>query len=371
MSKTLRATAVLAAAGLAVPLWAVPSAFAETSTEPAATGAYFYSAGIDKPEQSPTGVPNVTGDRTDGVAPEHLAVAVRAPGQVDKLSFLSFDLVEVPFDAVISKAVVTVPLAENGNGNMQMSPAAAKVRGCAAGDEGFNGEDAGNITNAPSVLCDEFEVLAQESADKKAYQFDVTALASTWLTAANNGMALTPAVTNSPFQVVFLPFAESSIAVEYTAASEDETFTEVFTPSAPLVPEAGTGFSGDTGTFDSGFSGGGTDSGAGFGAVAAPSIDTALPEPQTMEEAAPAPDVAPTAVRNVALAGDAPLTPTPAFWLGLLAAGALLALLGLIMGDPRVPATSAAGSQSRLSQALQQRQRADARGPRMARPLST
>ena len=371
MSKTLRATAVLAAAGLAVPLWAVPSAFAETSTEPAATGAYFYSLGIDKPEQSPTQPPPITQNMTDGVAPEHLGVAVRAPGQVDKVSFLSFDLVSVPFDATITKAVATVPLAENGGGNSQMSPAPEKVKACAAGDEGFNGEDGANIQGAPSRLCDEFEVVAKATPDGKAYEFDVSALASTWLTAANNGMALTPAVLTSPFQVVFKPFAEATLAVEFTMPPAEVT-TDFVTPEVPAAPEAGTGFSGDTGSFDSGFAGGGTadSGGTGFGAVEAPSIDSALPEPDTAE-AAPAaePEVAPTAVRNVALAGDAPLTPTPAFWLGLLAAGSLLLLLGLILGDNRVPAKSAAGSQSRLSQALQQRQRSSAGGARSSRPL--
>ena len=369
MSKTLRATAVLAAAGLAVPLWAVPAALAETSTEPAATGAYFYSLGIDKPEQSPTQPPPITQNMTDGVAPEHLAVAVRAPGQVDKLSFLSFDLVSVPFDATITKAVVTVPLAENGGGNSQMAPAPEKVRACAAGDEGFNGEDGANTQGAPSTLCDEFEVVATATGDGKAYEFDVSSLASTWLTAANNGMALTPAVLTSPFQVVFKPFGEATLAVEFTMPPAEVT-TDVVTPDAPSAPEVGTGFSGDTGSFDSGtgFTDGGTDSSgdSGFGAIAAPSLDSELPAPETEEAAAPEPDVAPTAVRNVALAGDAPLTPTPTFWLGLLAAGAALLLLGLIMGDSRVPTAAKDSAQSRLSQALQQRQRAGA-GSRTAR----
>ncbi len=368
MNKVRRASAVIAAAGLTVPLWAVP-ALAESASESASAGAYFYSMGIDKPEQSPAGVPNVTGNNTDGVAPEHLAVAVRAPGQVDKQSFLAFDLASVPFDATITRAVVTVPLAENGNGNMQMSPTPARVRACAAGDEGFNGEDAANLAGSPSVLCDEFEVLAKESADKKSYEFDISALAASWLTAANNGMALTPVTTGGPFQVVFKPFAESTIAVEYSAPSE-EVVTDVVTADVPLTPEAGTGFSGDTGAFDSGFSGG-TDSG--FGSTDAPIVDTALPAPQTMEApAAPAPAVAqPTAINNVASTGDVPLTPVPSFWLGLLGMAGVLALLGLIMGDPRV-ASPAAASQSRLSRALQERQRAGAtRGPRLAaRPLN-
>jgi len=368
MNKVLRASAVVAAAGLAVPFWAVPSAFAESASEAASTGAYYYSAGIDKPDQSPTGIPNVTGNATDGVAAEHLAVAVRVPNQVDKKSFISFDLSTVPFDATISKAVVSVPLAENGGGNTQMSPAPAKVRACMAGDEGFNGEDGASLSGAPSELCDKFEVIAKESADKKSYEFDVTALASSWLSAANNGMALTPAVTSSPFQVVFLPFDKATIALTFSAPAE-EVVTDVVTPDTSFVePDAGVGFSGDTGgSFDAGLP---VPETGGFGAVEAPVVDSALPAPAPQTMDAPAPAVAPTEVRQVALATEVPLTPAPSFWLGMLAVAALLALLSLILGDTRVPAP-AAGSATRLTKALQQRDKVAVRGPRLAaRPLS-
>lgn len=365
MNKVLRASAVVAAAGLMVPLWAVPS-YAESASEAASVGAYYYSLGIDKPEQSPTQPPPITQQNTDQVAPEHLAVAVRAPGRVDKLSFLSFDLASVPFDATITKAVVTVPLATEP-GNTQMSPAPDKVTVCMAGDEGFNGEDGANTAGAPSTLCDKFKVVGKESADKKSYEFDVSTLAATWLTDANNGLALTPTALTSAFQVVFKPFAEAKIALTFTAPAE-EIVTDVIAPdTTSTAPDAGTGFSGETGSFDAALPAPDT---SGFGAVESPVVDTALPAPAPQTMDAPAPDVAPTAVQNVALARDVPLTPSPSFWLGMLAVGALLALLSLILGDSRVPA-QATGSGSRLSKALQQRETVTARGPRLAaRPLS-
>lgn len=364
MNKVLRASAVVAAAGLMVPFWAAPS-YAESASEAASVGAYYYSLGIDKPEQSPTQPPPITQNNTDMVAPDHLAVAVRTPGRVDKLSFLSFDLASVPFDATITKAVVTVPLATEP-GNTQTSPAAEKVTVCMAGDEGFNGEDGANTSGAPSTLCDKFKVVGKESADKKSYEFDVSTLAASWLTDANNGLALTPSALTSPFQVVFKPMADATIALTFTAPVED-VVTDVVAPDTSVTtPDSGTGFSGSTGTFDAALP---VPETGGFGAVESPVVDTALPAPapQTME--APAPAVAPTAVQNVALVKDVPLTPAPSFWLGMLAVAALLALLSLILGDSRIPAQST-GSGSRLSKALQQRETVSARGPRMAaRPL--
>ena len=372
-SKAGRAGAVMIAAGLAVPLWAVPSAFAATSGEAAATGAYFYSAGVDKPEQSPTQPPNVTGDRTDMVAPEHLAVAVRVPNRVDKMSFLSFDLASVPFDATITSAVISVPLAPDGGGNMSQSPAAAKVRACAAGDEGFNGEDGASFAQAPSVKCDVFAAPAKDSADKKSYTFDVSKLAASWFTGSNNGLALTAAdgATSSPFQVVFLPFAKASIALTFTVPPT-EINTTVVPPVAPVTDstDVGGGIASDPGSFDSGsLDTGSVDTAAApeFGVAQSPVVDTAVPTPEVGAAAVPvAAGAAPVVVNNVASSGPSEvLTPTATAWLGALLFAGLLALLSLIMGDAKVPAR--ATSQTRLSKALQERELAAA--TTRARPL--
>lgn len=357
MNKVLRATAVVVAAGLAVPLWAAPSAYAATSaTEAASDGAYFYREGISKPDPLPFAPPNVTG-AADGVKEGHLAVAAAAGGE-DKVSFLRFSLLDAPFDAVVTKAILTVKLVPNGDGNVVVSPDPAKVRACMAGDSGFSGDDAANITLAPERLCEQFSAPATATADGSAYEFDITGLAAQWLAVGNDGVALTVAegAASSPFQIVFAPFPEATLAYEYTAAPTT-TFPDF---SAPTTGDAGT-------TFDSGFSGGSlpsVDSGS-FGSVEAPAVDTALPEPAP--EAAPAPEPAVAEpVQNVAIA-DPSITPGTAFWIGALLIGAMLALLSLILGDSRVAAPGASRP-SRLSQALQARQPGSANRPSFSRP---
>src|SRR5687768_4806093 len=110
VSKVLRTSAVVVAAFLAVPLWAVP-AHAELAKEPASMGAYFYRQGVTQPAgtpDSPQPIPNVTAN-ADGVSPGNLAVAAQG-GQEDKVSFLSFALAAAPLEGTIDSAVLSVPL---------------------------------------------------------------------------------------------------------------------------------------------------------------------------------------------------------------------------------------------------------------------
>jgi hypothetical protein len=353
-----------------VPVVGVGPASAETSTEPASVGAYYYSAGLDAPEGAPAPPPNATA-QGDYVAPEHLAVAVAAPNQRDKISFVGFDLVEVPLDGAVTKAVLKLPLAEDGSGdpreNRSVSPDPAKVQACPAGDEGFAGEDGANISGAPSDQCDTVKVVGKASADKTAYEFDVTAIVQGWLTGDNNGIALVPAVLSAPFQVVFKPFADASLTVDYTAAPEEEvaaTDTGTDTGAEAEVP------AGDDTVVDSGDSGtvdvGGFDAGTDGGTVETAPLDAggaevAIAEPPAVDaEVAPAPETAEapveeggsTAVRPVAATGEAPLNPTFGFWLALVVLGGVLTLLSLILGDPTTPAGTTA-TPSRLTRALQ------------------
>ena len=362
MSKVLRATSVVVAAALAVPLWGVPSASAEEAAENATNGAYFYSAGVAKPDESPAGVPNVTADNADGVAAGNLAVASQAGGQEDKVSFLGFDLAAVPLDATIDKAVLTVPLVpDSPPSNVSAAAAPELVRACAAGDGGFFGEDGVSLALAPERLCDQFSSEpATLSEDGKAYVFDITGLAATWLT-VNDGVALTVAEgVAQPFQVVFAPFAEASLSLSFTALA----------PLEELPLDSGT--SGEVpvaGSFDTGASLPSFETG-GFGTVEAPAVDTALPEPAPVAQTAPEPAVA-APITNVSAMTEAPLTPSTSFWAGLLALVGIGALLSLILGDNRVATPATAASQSRLSKALQGRQTsAVTRGPRLARPVA-
>lgn len=360
MSKVLRASSVVVAAALAVPLWAVPSALADEVSEKATNGAYFYSAGIAKPDAAPAAPPNLTGDNADGVAARNLAVASQGGGQEDKVSFLGFDLASVPLDATIDKAVLTVPLVPNNPpSNISAGAAPELVRACAAGDSGFFGEDGTSMTLAPERLCDQFSSEpATLSEDGNAYVFDITGLAATWLT-ANDGVALTVAEgAAAPFQVVFAPFAEASLALSFTAlAPLEELPVDTGSSEVPLAGGFDTG--GSLPTFETG----------GFGTVDAPVVDTALPEPAPMAQAAPEPAVA-APITNVSAMTEASLTPSTSFWVGLLALVGIAALLSLIMGDTRVTPAAATTSQSRLSKALQGRESAAARGPRLARPVA-
>jgi hypothetical protein len=370
MRRTARTLAAIVLAAATVPLVGAAPAYAETSTETATNGAYFYSAGIDKPEQSPAQPPNITGERTDGVAPGHLAVAVRAPGRADKISFLFFDLLEVGFEATVSKAIVTVPLAENGDGNMQMNPAPERVKACPADETGFASEDGANTASAPGRLCDVFEVTGTATEDGTAYQFDVTAMAASWVSEANNGMSLEPADLTTPSQAVFKPFAEASIEVEYTPAADDlaaedfssETFTDdSFTSDFSAGSDTGsTGF--DSGSFDSGSFDSGTVSAAedlGFGVADLPAIESELPDTAAADaETGLEPTLAGSGVRTRAASSfSESLSPTTGLLVGGVLLAALLGLLSLIMGDPNAPVAAAAGRTSRLSQALQSRDR--------------
>jgi hypothetical protein len=371
VSKILRASAVVVAAAFAVPLWAVPSASAAEVSEVAANGAYFYSAGIAKPDPVPAPPPNVTGDNADGVSPGNLAVASQGGAQEDKVSFLGFDLLEVPLDATITKAVVTVPLVPASPPSDITTPNAAPelVRACKAGDSGFLGEDGTSLALAPARLCDEFSSKpATLSADGKAYLFDVSELAATWLT-ANDGLALTVAAeATQPFQVVFAPFSQARLALTYSGGTSllpELPSTPLDTGSSGEVPIAG-GF--DTGgslpSFDTG--------GFGGGSVESPVVDTVLPAPAPVAQTAPEPTVAGAQVTPVGLVREAPLAPSTSFWAGLLALVGIAGLLSLILGDPRVAAPGSAASQSRLSKALAGRQTPRAAGgPGLAaRPLT-
>ena len=363
MTRSVRALAALVLTAAAVPFVGVTPAYAATSTEQATNSAYYYRSGVERPEQVPIGqVPNITGDRLDGVAPGHLGVAVNDLRQEDKRSFLGFDLAGVPAGATINTATVTLRLAENGkDGNRLSNVDPALMQACPADDSGFAGEDGSNLQFAPKALCDVASSVPTAAPDGKAFVFDITAIATAWLNEANNGLALIFA-KDTPFQVVFLPAEQATLDIDYTDPVADAagTFTDV-----PVTSDAGAFDSGGTadlgGGFDSGSAGvTGTDSG-GFASADAPVVSdlsgaVAAPAP---DAAAAAPEVAPAAqtpTRRVARVSEV-LDPTASFWLGGLLLAGVLALLSLIMGDPKATSALATGRQSRLSQALQARQR--------------
>lgn len=370
MSRLVRASAVVASAFLAVPLFGTPAAYADDTVLVPTSSGYFNADGIRKPDDSPAAPPNVTSNAADGVAPEHLAVAART-GQENKVSFLLFDLFEIDPGATVTKAVLTLPLAPNDpqKGNASFEHAPNKVIACMAGSEGFGGDDGTSTVDAPKRLCDKGAVVGAATADGSAYAFDVTKMAQAWLE-VNDGVALTsaPEQRSSAFQVVFKPATEAKLALSFTPGPD----ADLGLPTLPTPPDTTTTSTGtDSADFGGSFDSGTVttvESSGGFGAVEEPlvSVDAPVAEAAPAEEAVAAPSVATTV--PVASMRAASSTPSLSFWVGLLLLGGLLALISLIVGDPRVP--QGATSQTRLTQALQARERASGGGAPQRSSLS-
>ncbi|MEX2291325.1 MAG: hypothetical protein WD794_13495 [Mycobacteriales bacterium] len=363
MSKLVRASAVLAAAGLAVPLWAAPAASAATTTEPASAGGYFSAAGLPDTGTPAGKPPNVTAE-ADGVAPGNLAVA-GGNGAEQKVSFLYFSLDALEPGAALTRAELTVPLVPADGDNVVVAADPAKVRACPAGPQGFGGEDGESITVAPERLCDQAQAPAELSADGASYVFDLTAIAALWAT-ANDGVALTVAegAESAAFQIVFASADQATLTYD-TPAQEGDLLDPVV-PGPATTSEVGPV---DAGSADLGGGGFSLDDGGGFGSADAPVVDADVPVTAGQEPAAAGPQTAAAPTFPVAAISE-PMRPTAVFWLGALLFGATLALLSLIMGDPRLP--QAAARQSRLSSALQARERGTGRRAGLGmRPAAT
>lgn len=338
-----------------VPLVGATPAYAESASFNGVTSGYFSSTGIRKPDQSPQGVPDSLQPNTngaDGVSNGNLAVAARA-NQVDKLSFVLFDLLSLDRGTTITKAVLRLPLVPNSQTDTTFGADPAKVVACPADDRGFFGEDGASLEDAPAAKCDVASAPGKLSADGKAYEFDITKTAATWID-INDGIGLVPAegARSTPFQVVFAKVTEATLSVEYTAPPAEAVEPEVpvvFVPPTDTAPPV------DLGGFDG-------------GTVAPPPFDSgSIPPPSVPEVPAPQAGVAPLPQAQPQVIATTPvaletLRPDTSLWLGGLGLAGLLALLSLIMGDGRVP--SSTGGTSRLSQALADRER----GRRAARP---
>jgi hypothetical protein len=317
------------------PLVLVPSgtAHADTASITASNYGYFFSLGIDKPDASPADPPNLTGDHADGVGPGHLGVAAQG-GNEDKVSFLYFDMFSLPADITVTKAVVTMKtVADDPPNDISAQASPDKVAACQAGDQGFSGDEGNGIATAPARLCDKFSAKGAPGAAPGTYQWDVTALAQTWATGDNSGVAFTRAdsAPNTNFQVVFDSASTATLQLEYTLPAPllPEGPPAVSTPDVPLLP--------------------------GVGVAPLPPVDGGLvpsaplvPQPAVNPPAAPVAQPPATAVQPVALSTS--MRPENQLWWAGLALVATLLLLSLVLGDPRVAATTR--SRSRLSLAL-------------------
>lgn len=356
MRTLARALAVGSLACLAVPVVPMTAAMADTTAEAPSTAAYFWSgklpSTITLAGQTQPNPVNGQDTDLDGVARDDLAVAVQTPGRSDKETFLLWDLLELTEFDTITQFVVTLPLTENGPSNEQ--PKNTYVFGgtpdlsVCASKGGFGSTDAGAYELKPEIDAANC-VVAKHDAAKKAYVADITKLARGWLTGDNNGVAVVPAETSQPFQVVFQPVDKLASSIAFTKGEDPFAAEEEVTDVATDL--GGTGTATDPGGFDAG-----TEVGTGevpafdTGSVESPVVDTALPAPA--EVAPVGPTVAqPVQVQPVALA-TVPGGPPLGFWLLALLIGGLLLLVSLTTGAAPAPA------RRRDGRVLQQIQRA-------------
>ncbi|HUR14622.1 MAG TPA: hypothetical protein VM097_09050 [Mycobacteriales bacterium] len=314
-----------------MPVIGVGIAAADDASLTPSNSAYFFSKGIDKPEEAPAPPPNATALAADGVSAGNLAVAANA-GAEDKVSFLYFDLFSVPTDATVSQAVVTMTPLPASPTDVSFNASPDKVVACAAGPEGFKDDDGAGLVNAPARLCTQFKAVGKAAA--AAYAWDVTTLAQQWVAGTNDGVAFTRAdeAPGSNFQVVFGPAATAKLTVSYTVP---DTFVPPFVPpvAPPVVgpPVVGGGLPPVTDPF-------------------VPTPDVIVPNPQPNVVPTPQPSTV-TPTRTVALSTS--MRPTNQLWLAGAGLLGLLVLVSLVLGDPSVPTTGR--SRTRLSQALEGR----------------
>lgn len=367
MRKAARALAVASLTALTLPLSPV-AAHAETTTEAASMGAYFWEGKLGSTIGGQPNPANGQDTDADGVARDDLAVALTTQGEneSDKETFLAWDLFELDSGATISKFVVTMPLTEKGpnpdpaQNSVQSRAGEALLRACAP-EGGFGTTDAGPYEVKPKVnfaTC----VPGAFDAAKKAYVFDVTALTSTWLSGANNGIAIVPdkPTEQSPFQVIFQPFAAHVAEIEYTPGPN----AELEEPAGGFDSGASSTDFGST-TSDFGSSSGSSDSflssapsssfGTSSGSLTS-SLDVPLPESAPADgDVAPEPEVADQQVRTAPVAQRSVSAGPPiGFWLLAVLLAAALVMMSLATGAPVTPASAKARA-GRVLETVQRR----------------
>lgn len=335
--RQVRLLGAVALACASVPVTGVGVAQADSVSLAPGNYGYFFAKGIDKPDPLPAEPPNLTGDHADGVSPGNLAVAAEG-GAEDKVSFLYFDVFNLPVGATLDKAVVTMTLVPSSPPNdISYNAAPGLVRACKAGGSGFAEDDGTGLALAPERLCDAFSA-AGKAGPAGTYQWDVTGLAQQWLAGQNDGVAFTTADTapGTNFQVVFGAASTAKLEVTYTPA--------VVVDTPPPAPE-------DPGTAlppspDGGFEAAPP---VDLGGIEAPLVPT--PEANTAPEPVVTEPVL-TATRPVAVSTS--LRPDAQLWLAGMGLLAALVVVSLVLGDAGGvgSSTGPARRRSRLSLAL-------------------
>lgn len=326
------------ALGAIFPL-GLPVAAAAELTLPVDVSAWFWD---DQSDDAAAQVPR----QTSGVPAGDLAVAITdgAPKAAEaqpndpedpsddesqkrsnKETFLSWNLDAIPTGSIVDSFTTTVFVDPAGQ-SVELPTIAVPGQTQRGGQPniiacrprtGFGESEGGGYADKPVLDCRD-AASGTFDATTSSYTFDLTVFAQDWVDGLidNFGVGLRPELDeDDPFQLTFLGAAKVVTTATFTPV--DPEFEE-----PPLTPTPD-----DQGTFvDPGF-----DSGLTF----TPTVEApAVPAPVAQAPAAPpAVQVSTVAARPV----TRDVSVGPSFWLTLLAAVGVLAVVSLVLGDPVVP----------------------------------
>jgi hypothetical protein len=317
-ARWISVAAMVGAAG--APGLAAAPAWADSLTTQVNTASWYWAEQtISAPEAGP--LPVGTPREASGVPAGDLGVSFT--NDVDKVAALGLGVAAVPAGAIFDSFKVSMPLDPAGE---QLAPpnATPQLSACAALDPVADGADPGPLSAAPTqntVEC----IDGKFDSGKSTWTFDIAALATDWASGVPaNGIVVRPKPGDATqFNYAFLGKKDIKVEASYTAPTAPTAPV-----TAPVAPPA--------------------DSGSGF--VPAPPLDSGTapivpaqpvtpvaPQPQVMPAPAPAPAVAAPATAPAAAVQVDSLRPSGLFWLALLALGAMLLLVSLVLGDPMDP----------------------------------
>lgn len=300
------------------------AATAEDDETPKSTGGEVLKTGwwwVANQPPAETGLAAFPQPPSPNIPPGSLPVAAAA-GEADKISAIELKLAAKPGAMVQSaKVVLTESTSPGANGNAE----AAKIIACPVTD-GFWADGAAARWDAKPAFDCQTAQAAGTRDDKGRWTFDLTAIATSWLTpgtTASHSFVLVEAVdAPESFQVTFAPVSEGGVVYtgKYGPASSS---TGGLFGGSTTSSSGGTTSSGISGSTSSGSLSGGTSGGS---LSSSGSLDAGT---GSLEGAAPADTGATAETTEPVAAGDTALVSAPAVikpWYSGLPKGSILLL---------------------------------------------
>jgi hypothetical protein len=326
--------------------------------------------------------------------PENTLQVSALGGEPDASTAFTFDLANIPFDAVVTGGTTTLTVLNSREAGT-FNPDQADMSACLTTGFLVSSQDGASFNDRPEFDCTTSAPLVRTDGDVLAYTIDLSPFAQQWASGvANNGLSIVPSekarAERRTFGIAFagkrnengVP-ATSTLQYEVqdsgfgtTTPTEQPTTTAPAEP-APPAPPASSGGTFDSGapvTTDSGFTGGGgftsdtgtVDSGStsfdsggdSFGTVSSPEVADSPDLSTTTDTAVPV--EAPPAVTGDELAFEesVPTAATPAepassgtnlaYWLLPLLGLGLAGTLGYSLTQPVELPAARQGAVSKL-----------------------